>query len=54
MSHSHSIEYEAPAWTEGTSDQDPKVELKEGQIVLPVDFHAEMGKRSVFLVCLKS
>lgn len=33
MSHSHSIEHRAPAWTECTSNQGPEVELKEGQVV---------------------
>lgn len=33
MSHSHSIEHGAPAWTECTSNQSPEVELKEGQVV---------------------
>lgn len=47
------VEFGAPVWTEGTNDQGPKAESKEGHIVLPGDFHAEIGKRSVFLVCLK-
>lgn len=33
MGHSHSIEHRAPTWTEGTSNQGPEVELKEGQVV---------------------
>ena len=33
MSHSHSIEHRAPAWTEGTSNQSPEIELKEGHVV---------------------